>query len=665
MFKFLYFLNVLFSQYWTVPGTVKYDFIGNSFNTKDVITGKSLNSTKSLDYKWVQDFTQSMWVSKNGTVYAYSNWDENDRIIGMYKDGDVIGQVDAYTQGFLNWGDIVGDDTYTYSTASVSYGDWTSYGYGVYVSKLNGSPANEPNLIGENNSYISINPSGGGLYMRLAINKTTNKLFVTDSGNKIHVIQTRPFTQNKLETFYLDSVVSMTTDNVSGIWVIRNNKIEKYDDHGNFIKRLNFTYKPTLIRFSRQNELLVWDDSTCQLYFIRNYNNANVTYRTVGIKNSNNILDGTMIDNYLMPGLRGVGTDSLGNLYLGWGYGNNGPTYTQIRKYNKNMNIIWNIYASVFVGVISFDKNLEFAYSSEFKFSCDWSKPVGQKFKPIAFNWDRKTDSSLMFAGHTYIREIKGKRIVIKSARDLYSSGLRLFVEIGNKLIPAMTIYKSETMAWYMDMNGDIWWGDYVYGVVKYKFVGFTKSGIPTWDTINKIVVHREDSGSVTRLIYFEDSDQMLLTMVNPRKYNIGNTGDLGNFMMMYNNYSSSNRSVAWTRDISIDSFPRNYGYLKLYKASIWAEKDYIFVISIGNEPRNLDVYRRSDGLYIGTIYPGPEIGGDVKIGVSYGQLGWIDMMYGLYVVHKNGLYVISIENDLTARNFVYMWCPNNNCLNF
>jgi hypothetical protein len=93
---------------------------------------------------------------------------------------------------------------------------------------------------------------------------------------------------------------------------------------------------------------------------------------------------------------------------------------------------------------------------------------------------------------------------------------------------------------------------------------------------------------------------------------------------------------------------------------------DYVFYISIGDEPRTLYVKSDRTGADIGRIYPGAEIQGNIDfVGVGYGGLGWIDTPFGINCFKRNnGQYVIVIENDLTANNFIYRWCPSGNCPN-
>ena len=676
MYILLLFLNLFFGQYWTVPGTVKYDYIGNSFNTKDVLTGKDPSSITALDHKWVQDYTQSIYVTNSGKVFAYSNWDEGGRTVGIYQNGDVVGQFSylIYAKGiFSNYGDIVGDNKYVYATGQISYGNWVTGGFGICIADTNGNPATGLNLAGDNSNYIVRRSTGSNpSYPRLAIDTKNKIIFITDTNNYIYAYNTNVLSQTPIDSFFIDSVQSMTTDNNGNLWVIRNKVIKKYSETGSLIKTLSIASikTPTIIRYSKQNELMVWDDSLMQLYIIRNQDNSNFTFRKIGVPGGSNTSNGNISSSYstyFMKSLTGMGTDASGNLYLSWGYGILGPYTTQIRSYNKNLNLNWEAHSNVFVGNITFDEysDLTYAYSSKFKFLCDFTKPVGKKFTVIGIGDDNSGNTG-NFAGQTYSRFVKGKRIIIKSQSDLYSNGLSLYVENGSLYKGQFSIYRPNTYSWFVDSLGNIWCGDCNSNkILEYKFQGYNISGNPIWDTTNSIKYPQSDSGISRRLIYYPSTDEMIITTTNSNHTVVqNNNGSIGNFMVKYNNFSSPNRNIVWSDTLIIDSI-QNLGYVDRF--SMWAAKDYIFTISLNNEPKVVDVYSKSDGSHIGSIIPGLEIGGNIKYeNYSYAYFGLEDMKYAINVVYKkNGVYVITLENDLSARNFVYMWCPSNSCLNF
>lgn len=154
-------LSCLLLQYTnTVPGTVSYDRMFNSLTMSGKINPQ-VSDISALNRKWVQNFIQSSWVSSTGTIYAYSNWDEGNHTASLYKNSDQIGLFEPRFKGVAaNWGDIVGDDNYVYSTTQVEYGNWTATGCGVVRTTLAGRFAGFAGGVVYYYSVISVNSTG-------------------------------------------------------------------------------------------------------------------------------------------------------------------------------------------------------------------------------------------------------------------------------------------------------------------------------------------------------------------------------------------------------------------------------------------------------------------------------------------------------------------------
>ncbi len=79
---------------------------------------------------------------------------------------------------------------------------------------------------------------------------------------------------------------------------------------------------------------------------------------------------------------------------------------------------------------------------------------------------------------------------------------------------------------------------------------------------------------------------------------------------------------------------------------------DYIFVGMVKPEDGKLytHVLRISDGSYVGSLAPGPEVGGNA---------GWLDMPYSIQAMkRKNGEYFVLTEEDFRGKNLLYRWRP-------
>jgi len=90
----------------------------------------------------------------------------------------------------------------------------------------------------------------------------------------------------------------------------------------------------------------------------------------------------------------------------------------------------------------------------------------------------------------------------------------------------------------------------------------------------------------------------------------------------------------------------------------VTADRDFFYVTyqtkggpHTGKEGE-IDVYRLSDGGFVGYITPGPEVGG-----IS----GWIDMNTPTKVFQRaDGVRIITTEEDWTGKILVYEWNPVN-----
>ena len=63
-----------------VPGTLDWDYIGNSFSDFAVDAENGVG-------RWVQNFVDEIEVTPDGTVIVGCDWDEGGRCLGLYKDG--------------------------------------------------------------------------------------------------------------------------------------------------------------------------------------------------------------------------------------------------------------------------------------------------------------------------------------------------------------------------------------------------------------------------------------------------------------------------------------------------------------------------------------------------------------------------------------------------
>lgn len=653
---FIFILTYVFSS--TVPGTVLSD---RFFNTSTI--AEKINKNQTIEtgnnHKWVQTFTQSSWISPNGSVFSYSNWDEAKRTVGVYKNGDVVGELVPTQSITTNWGDITGDSKYVYLTSMISQGNWVVNGYGVMrVDNKTYLWAGFNSGFGDYSCYFKVRDSGTtALYRHITSDETTNKLFVTDSfnnKNKVFVFNTNPANGTAIDSFDLSGIVDMVAYN-GNIWIIIGNEIRKYTQSGTYTNVKINVNNATKIQINRQNQLMVWDNDKCVIYFY-DINTLKLlkTFGTVGGYYSATILNRSLFSVF-PPNLTGFGTDSVGNIYLTWGYGF--PHFTDIRAFSKTGDSLYHQYNSSFVcvGGLDYRKDGTEAFTTNYKFKIDWTKPTDKKSTLVGLTSDYKNFTSPM-GGRTEVRYVNNKRILIKDNSDLYGNGFTIYYEDGLFFKKARTFSNGEAKAYYMDTLGNVWDATGL-AIREYKFIGFSGK-VPIWDTVHYTSYKKEiNFTSICRIHYEPKTDELILTGYNDKYPGLGGKG-IGRVIKKYINFKKPTRKIAWEGIINTDSL-----WMEFEKAAISIEGDYIFILSIGDEPRTLDVYRKSNFEYVGKIQPGEEIQGNLCFDGSCGMIGWIDTPFGMTTIkRKNGEYVILIENDLTGNNIVYRWCPSGNC---
>ena len=127
---------------------------------------------------WVQRYSGDMHVSRDGTCYLITGWDEGGRECGIYKDGKVIGQA-VDTHGWGNGGGctVTANEKYLFAGLRLGHAGadqtgavWPPTGttwFGVGRRKLDGSPAPFPGGKGHGST-----PERGGIF--LPINAITD-----------------------------------------------------------------------------------------------------------------------------------------------------------------------------------------------------------------------------------------------------------------------------------------------------------------------------------------------------------------------------------------------------------------------------------------------------------------------------------------------------------
>jgi uncharacterized protein YjdB len=192
-----------------------------------------------------------------------------------------------------------------------------------------------------------------------------------------------------------------------------------------------------------------------------------------------------------------------------------------------------------------------------------------------------------------------------------------------------------------VDNEGNIYLGSIDNGnVYKFPANGFDAKGNPQYSTASMEVFANVGHGAYS-MKWVQENDMFLVG----NGYNI-TTVDI------WQNWSSPSRSKV--RSVTLP--PNRNGDAR----QISADQDYFYITylmtggPITGKQGEVNVYKISDGSFVGYIIPGPEVGN-----VS----GWVDMSTSTHVhVTSTGKRIITVEEDEVGKILVYEWCPTGDC---
>ncbi len=583
------------------------------------------NSTHKTKGPHMQNHIQDMVVDADGTCRTYSVWDEGNHSRGVYRDGVYIGN------GSLAKGS-------SKSVVDQNGNTWTINNfYGRFLDATKNSYPNwrvDPVPTGSNKPTITCS-DGRAITsiadpVALGINRTNGQLLVADNG----------IDQN--------------------------------------IKIFDISGTPSQIgTFGKQGG--IWGDP----------------------------VPGRATDMLRFRGITGVGTDNSGNIYVAMdGYpgieGSGGGA--EIRALNPDGTLRWRMVGFIFVSTGTVDPETDGAdiYSGYHHFKMDYSKPQGFNsdwshysisIDPFKYPNDPRLVTSCEDA-HTVLN-INGKKYMYLT--DMYNNMLWVYRFDGEIAVPCAAFcvhfgwngdeYRMNSwnytrgrpitpeggrVHWmWVDLNGDgsgmnqsneyeVWSstlnqpnqvnsfdidtdGNVYIGrgqngdIYKFPTNGFDSNGNPRYSVATKTTFANVGHGAYS-MEWVQENDMFV----------IGNGDDIKT-VSVWQNWSNSSRSKAY----SVTLPTHGNGDAR----QVTADKDYFYVTYLmtggpkTGKQGEIDVYKMSDGSFLGYIIPGPEVGS-----VS----GWIDMTTSTHVfVTSSGKRIITVEEAEVGKILVYEWTPN------
>ncbi len=390
-------------------------------------------------------------------------------------------------------------------------------------------------------------------------------------------------------------------------------------------------------------------------------------------------------------GIRGLGTDSLGNIWVGnsgWPMQQSG---TDLRKFAPDGTPLCNLLAKIFVKSGDADPDsVDQIYLTYEHMSVDYDGPTPGKWiykattmDPFKYPDDFRVGGSSLET--TMVRRINGKKYLFLT--NMYAEFLAVYRFDGNIAVPAAVfcvgwdgqwmkfpwqsdkrptwdVSKNPTRRWmWRDNNGDgqvqsdefsvydlnypynsaidvTGKGDVTIGgrhLLTFPTNGLDQNGVPNYSVSTMTDIKSpyetpEDGGDMTRIKYLDKEDIMYF----------GCQGSFPDFttLIKYSNWSK-NPTKEWTVNLGFSA------------GAFTADEKYIYVAGYAgskytSKPGEFDVLDASTGNFVGYFLPGAEVGF---------QSGSIDLRYAIQTTKRpNGERLILIEEDWKGKVLIYNW---------
>lgn len=654
-----------------------------------------LGNTFGGGNKWVQNQISALYVTPDGTIYTNSWWDEGGREAGIYKDGDVIGMLsDTHGWGRLGGEAVTANGKYIYAAMQQEPSgkpgeDYPADGtkwYCVRRYNLSGSPAPFPKGRGWDRSILIVSQSGPVTGLANA----GSELYVSDSAaNRIRVYNTE--TMTKLRNWEFTRPGQIAVDSQGNLWIIQAKdasnapKILHYSKTGTQLpEQITDVVDPSAIAVDNQGRLLVAENGPRQQVLIYSIQEAPALVGTLGTEGG--IYSGTRgeVGDLKLYGLSGVGTDSLGNIYVnsqGFGWG------TDLRKFSSAGTLQWRLLGLEFVDNADADPATDGVdvFTKDEHFIMDYSKSGGQEWTYKAYTVDKfhypddpRLHTAENSAATVFVRRIEGKRFLYLTS--MYANSLSIYRFDGEIAVPC-AIFATGHSNWpanqpargrwmWRDLNGDgsiqndeytslsvkddnsIWgwevdskgdiWQVSESGVIRhYPYQGLDAYGSPIYTSATtETIPMPAPFNQLERIKYFPDTDVMYLAgYTTERPYTPGEWGIVGTEIVRYDNWSNS-RNVRWR--VQLPHAPAA-DPISIVKAMDVAG-DRVFAVD--SRKAQVYVYDAATGAYVTKLTPGSEV---------QRESGWVDTPYGLRAYQRaNGEYLVFVEEDWKAKVIMY-----------
>jgi hypothetical protein len=628
-------------QFKPPPGTYRTSWVGNTFGGDGGPNG--------FGY-WVQNAADEIEVTPDGTVFAGLSWDEAGRCAGLYKDGKVnrvllkAPERDKLADSAWGWG--TGNEAVAVSGEHLYIGT-----KGKKLLHFTWKPGELDSA-----SFVA------------AVNTPAEAGGLGAHGDRVVVVykdelELRCGSDLKVERrFKVPGARDVAVAADGSLWVLAGDAVRHFsksgEDLGVSVPGLD---KPSAIALDPQDgRLIVCDNGRRQQVLFFSVKDKPQLMATFGEEGGLRAGTPGLATPTKLFGLRGAGTDASGNLYVALGF-DNGPNGNLIlRSFDPAGKLRWEVVSLAFVDTFGFDPESDGAvvYSRTAVLDLDLTqKQPGREWRLRGFTIDYPAQSNndrVKYGCSVLVRNLQGRRLLYSIGQ--YAGGYRLHTfDEPNGLVAREVdrIHGEDKWAWHVAENGDIWHGDASKRTIRrFAFKGWKSNGKPDYDWKKPQTWPWPEDFELVRRIIYQQSNDALYLFGYLKGQKIESWGVVGPTARRYDGWLAGKKSIAWTnRALPANPKGTDEG-APLTPNAVDIAGDYLFVGMVKPEAgkQQTHIYRISDAKYVGTLEPGPEVGGNA---------GWQDMPYAVQALRrKNGEYLILVEEDWRGKNLLYRWRP-------
>lgn len=644
----------------TLPGTLTYSWVGNSFMDHNARA-------------CVPDEVRDLCVDSHGTVFTAGYAEAGGSGLGI-KNGAFFGRYSGFNSGF---GDPV--------KAVATDGTNVYWGGGNRIQRYGYASSSIPNLSVLKGSSIT------GLAYK------EGQLFISDySKNLIRVYAANTMTQIRQWTCARPGKIAV--DQNKRVWVIQyqpgsdpntnlvGTHILSFSDRGVAGPAITDVTNPLAITVNGSNQLLIGGlDEASQVRIYGNLGGKPSLVKTFGAKGGG-IFSGT-------PGLhaplkfhqiRGLGVDGNGNIYVSMMYG--GQAWGQsIEAYTSRGKLLWEVHGFDYVECAVIDPTSETdAYDHQHHFKLDYNKSDGKEWSFNGFTVNRfkyPKDPRVTFKGGfragVAAFHVSNKLFVAETDQNGYAFNIYRFNSTVDGEVAILSVSFSsgnpDNISRDANGNGQFDPGETTPGapgyfqyfditadggicricdalgpakITFYPCQGLDRAGNPIYTAVSSTTWNApSEFGSIRKVVYDNTKNIMYIG-----GQTTGSVEDAVVRLCRYDNWTGA-RTKVW--DVTIPYEDKSYTPETSYGAgrglSVRQAGQYVFIqYGYGY----IRVHDKDSGTYIGTIKP--------TLHGFAGGGGQVDISQGMTVYkRKNGEYILFTED--AGHNHIVMtrWIPN------